>query len=198
MRVPRLLFLLCLPFLLLGALGNTGSNTGPLPAATPTYDPLVEPPLPPAPSQLELGRNLYWHWCMPCHGDRGQGLTDEFRLIWEPDHQDCWARGCHGGLPRDEGFPIPAVVPALVVDDDLARFASLHDLEGYLSATHPPQSPGILKPEEYRAIAAWLFEMNARPGAREASLLPWLAPALAALLAVLLLVHSIRSGDRGG
>src|SRR5512143_2698591 len=100
---------------------------------TPTYDPLVEPSLSPDPSELELGRNLFWHWCMPCHGDRGQGLTDEFRGIWEPDHRDCWARGCHGGRPRDEGFPIPTFVPALVVADQLARFGSAEELDYYLT-----------------------------------------------------------------
>jgi mono/diheme cytochrome c family protein len=130
---------------------------------TPTYDPLVEPPLPPNPSEYELGRNLYWHWCMTCHGDRGQGLTDEFRGIWDPDHQNCWGRGCHSGRPGEEGFPIPTVVPALVSEAQLARFASLQELADYLEGTHPPQSPGILKSEEYHAIALFVFTMNERP-----------------------------------
>ena len=129
---------------------------------TPTYDPLAEPQLPPNPTEFELGRNLYWHWCMPCHGDRGQGLTDEFRGIWEPEHQNCWGRGCHSGRPGDSGFPIPTIVPALVNFDHLARFSSLQDLTGYLQKTHPPQSPGRLKSEEYRAIALFVFTMNDR------------------------------------
>ncbi len=129
---------------------------------TPTYDPLEEPPLPPNPTELELGRNLYWHWCMTCHGDRGQGLTDEFRSIWEPEHQDCWGRGCHVGRPGDEGFPIPTVVPALVQDTHLAQFASVQELSDFLKATHPPQSPGVLKGEEYHAIALFVFTMNGR------------------------------------
>lgn len=135
-------------------------------SATPTYDPFAEPPLPENPTEYELGRNLYWHWCMTCHGDRGQGLTDEFRLIWEPDHQDCWGRGCHGGRLEDEGFPIPTVVPALVNDAHLAQFAAVQDLSNFLKATHPPQSPGILKQEEYDAIAAFVFTLNTRPVAR--------------------------------
>lgn len=130
---------------------------------TPTYDPLVEPPLPPNPTEFELGRNLYWHWCMPCHGDRGQGLTDEFRGIWEPEHQNCWGRGCHAGHREDQGFPIPTVVPALVDDSHLTQFLSVQGLAEYLQATHPPQSPGILTAQEYHAIALFVFTMNGRP-----------------------------------
>lgn len=130
---------------------------------TPTYDPLVETPLPENPTELELGANLYWHWCMPCHGDVGQGLTDEFRGIWEEDHQNCWGRGCHAGHSGDMGFPIPTVVPAIVLQDQLARFPSLQTLADFLQATHPPQHPGILEGREYHAIAAYVFEMNERP-----------------------------------
>jgi hypothetical protein len=131
--------------------------------ATPTYDPLVEPPLPDHPTEWELGRNLYWHWCMTCHGDRGQGLTDEFRAVWPEEHQNCWGRGCHAGRQGDTGFPIPTVVPSIVNDARLSQFASLQMLADYLRATHPPQSPGILKSEEYHAIAVFVFTMNGRP-----------------------------------
>jgi hypothetical protein len=99
---------------------------------------------------------------MTCHGDRGQGLTDEFRAIWEPEHQNCWGRGCHSGRPGEEGFPIPTVVPALVNENQLERFASLEELTEFLQETHPPQSPGILKTEEYHAIALFVFTMNTR------------------------------------
>jgi hypothetical protein len=132
-------------------------------SATPTYDPLAEPPLPANPTEYERGRNLYWHWCMTCHGDKGQGLTDEFRGVWEEDHQNCWGRGCHAGHSGDMGFPIPTVVPALLSDAHLAQFASIQELSGFLKATHPPQSPGILKDEEYHAIALFVFMMNKRP-----------------------------------
>jgi len=130
---------------------------------TPTYDPLAEPPLPPNPTELELGENLYWHWCMPCHGDKGQGLTDEFRGVWESDHQNCWARGCHTGRRDDMGFPIPTIVPSVVDENHLAQFPSLQEFSDYLQATHPPQSPGVLKSEEYHAIALFVFTMNGRP-----------------------------------
>jgi hypothetical protein len=99
---------------------------------------------------------------MPCHGDVGQGLTDEFRGIWEPDHQNCWGRGCHAGHNGDMGFPIPTVVPAIVIENKLAEFPSLQALTDYLNATHPPQHPGILEAQEYHAIASYVFTMNER------------------------------------
>lgn len=132
------------------------------PTPTPTYDPLVETPLPANPTEYELGQNLYWHWCMTCHGDRGQGLTDEFRGIWVSDHQNCWGRGCHAGHPGDQGFPIPTVVPPLVTELHLAQFTSVQRLSDYLESTHPPQSPGILTDDEYHAIALFVFTMNER------------------------------------
>jgi hypothetical protein len=133
------------------------------PSPTPTYDPLAEPFLPENPSEYELGRNWYWHNCMTCHGDVGQGLTDEFRAIWPEDHQNCWAHGCHGGRMDDEGFPIPTIVPALVDESKLDRFPCQQTFYEYLKATHPPQDPGGLTDEEYQAIVKYVFNMNDRP-----------------------------------
>jgi mono/diheme cytochrome c family protein len=157
---PAFLFFPLFVFLLLTPIQNTIAQQ--TISLTPTYDPLVEPPLPENPTEFELGRNLYWHWCMTCHGDRGQGLTDEFRRIWEPEHQNCWSRGCHAGRPGEGGFPIPTVVPALVDETCLVQFASVQELSDFLKATHPPQSPGILKNEEYHAIALFVFSLNGR------------------------------------
>jgi mono/diheme cytochrome c family protein len=161
MKTPHKLVLLFLPLFLL-FLVYPFQTTLAQQSATPTYDPLAEPPLPPNPTEYELGRNLYWHWCMTCHGDRGQGLTDEFRSIWPPEHQNCWGRGCHTGRPGETGFPIPTVVPALVNEAQLRRFASRRELADFLQATHPPQSPGVLKREEYQAIALFVFTLNGR------------------------------------
>ena len=133
------------------------------PTPTPTYDPLVEPPVPENPTDYELGRNWYWHYCMPCHGDKGQGLTDEWRSVWEEDHQDCWGRGCHTGERIEDSFPIPTVVPPVISSSKLARFSSLQALYEFLKATHPPQNPGWLQDEQYQAIAIYLFEENDRP-----------------------------------
>jgi hypothetical protein len=164
MKTPLKLIALFLPFfalLVIYPFQETIAQQA-LVSLTPTYDPLAEPPLSENPTEYELGRNLYWHWCMTCHGDVGQGLTDEFRGIWEQDHQNCWDRGCHAGHQGDMGFPIPTIVPALVSDAHLKQFASIQELSAFLKATHPPQSPGILKDEEYHAIALFVFTMNER------------------------------------
>jgi hypothetical protein len=165
MKTPLKLAALLLPLLLISVIYPYQWTAAQqvFTSPTPTYDPLDEPPLPENPTEYELGRNLYWHWCMTCHGDKGQGLTDAFRGIWVEDHQNCWGRGCHAGHPGDTGFPIPTVVPALVSDSHLKQFASVQDLSFFLKATHPPQSPGILKAEEYHAIALFVFTMNERP-----------------------------------
>lgn len=133
---------------------------------TPTYDPLKEPVLPKDPSREEYGAYLYYYHCMPCHGDLGQGLTDDFRAVWVEDHQDCWNRGCHGGRPKDEGFPIPTYVPRVIAESDaLGRFSRLEDLEAYLRQTHPPQYPGKLAEAEYAALSAYLWSGNHKPAA---------------------------------
>lgn len=164
-KVPSLSILALLSFLTLLMMA---SRSGSFPAqdsvsATPTYNPLVEPSVPENPSDHELGRNWYWHHCMPCHGDKGQGLTDEWRAVWEPDHQNCWGRGCHSGKRVEDSFAIPTIVPPIVSSLKLARFTSYQELQGYLETTHPPQSPGCLTDEQYRTIALYLFRENDRP-----------------------------------
>jgi len=141
----------------------------------PTYDPLVEPFVPENPSDYELGRNWYWHNCMTCHGDAGQGLTDEFRAIWPEDHQNCWDHGCHGGRVGDEGFPIPTTVPALVDGSKLAKFSSQQAFFDFLKVTHPPQDPGCLEDEQYQAIVKYVFNLNDR-SLEEPVPVPTLAP----------------------
>jgi hypothetical protein len=131
---------------------------------TPTYDPLATPVLPENPSPEDIGRHVYYFNCMPCHGDQGQGLTDAFRAIWEEDHQNCWGRGCHGGRARDEGFPIPTIIPAVILEGDaLQRFSSPADLIAYLERTHPPQEPGRLAETDYESVVAFLWTANHKP-----------------------------------
>jgi mono/diheme cytochrome c family protein len=132
-----------------------------VPASTP--DRLAAPPLPQHPTQYEWGRYLFWLNCMACHGDRGQGLTDEFRSLWVADHQNCWARGCHAGHLEDQGFPLPRTIPAIIsADGKLPPFATADKLFEYLRTTHPPQHPGYLPDDQYWAISAYLLAENGR------------------------------------
>jgi hypothetical protein len=133
------------------------------PSPIPNPDRLAEPPLPENPTQYEQGRHLYWLNCMPCHGDRGQGLTDEFRSQWVDDHQNCWARGCHTGRPEDMAFPLPRSIPAIISSSsDLPPYASAEQLFEYLRTTHPPQHPGYLAEKDYWAITAYVLTENKR------------------------------------
>lgn len=154
--------LLLATFILMAAMQPHNAYSQEAPTPTSTYDPLAEPFVPENPGEHDLGHNWYWHNCMTCHGDVGQGLTDEFRAIWPEDHQNCWEHGCHGGRMDDEGFPIPTSVPALVREGKLAQFSSLQAFEEFLKASHPPQDPGGLEDEQYHAIALYVFSMNNR------------------------------------
>ncbi len=128
---------------------------------TPTIDRLALPVLSEHPSQVETGSSIYYYHCMPCHGDQGQGLTDEWRAVWEEDHQDCWASGCHSIRDADEVFTIPTVIPPVIGSIALEnRFSIPEKLFEYLRVTHPPQSPGILKDDEYWALTAYLLAKN--------------------------------------
>jgi len=136
----------------------------------PESDRLAEPVLPESPTQVDIGRNLYYFHCMPCHGDRGQGLTDEFREIWDEDHQNCWGRGCHTGRAELEAFPIPRTIPAVIAPPHtLGAFQTAEDLFTFLRATQPPQRPGALSDAEYWALTSFLLHENGRPLPEEGS-----------------------------
>jgi cytochrome c len=131
---------------------------------SPGDDRLAIPVLPESPTQVDIGRNLYYYHCMPCHGDRGQGLTDEWREVWVEDHQDCWARGCHAARSELDGFYIPRTIPAVIGSPPaLAAFQDAEELFAFLRATQPPQRPGALADAEYWALTNFLFHENGRP-----------------------------------
>lgn len=131
--------------------------------ATPSPDPLAPPVMPESPTQVEIGRNTYYYHCMPCHGDRGQGLTAEWRQVWVEDHQNCWARGCHAGREGDEGFTLARYIPPISGSSQaIAGFRTADQLFLFLSNQHPPQRPGALAEDEYWALTAFLLYENGR------------------------------------
>ncbi len=131
----------------------------PEPGEAATADRLARPVLGASPTQVELGRYHYYYNCMPCHGDQGQGLTDEWRSVWEEDHQNCWARGCHTGKSELAAFYIPHVVPPVV---GLSHFQTAEALFTFLRTTQPPQRPGSLTDAEYWAVTAFLLYQSGR------------------------------------
>ena len=130
----------------------------------PEGDRLAEPVLPESPTTVDMGRNLYYFHCMPCHGDRGQGLTDEWREVWVEDHQNCWGRGCHAGRSELDAFYIPRTIPAVIGPPQaLGAFDTAEELFVFLRATQPPQRAGALSDAEYWALTDFLLHENGRP-----------------------------------
>jgi cytochrome c len=103
---------------------------------------------------------VYWLACLPCHGDRGQGLTDEFREVYPAEDQNCWKSGCHGKRPYEDGFTLPTQIPALIGPGTLQKFPTAANLRGYISATMPFWKPGNLTEEESWQVTAFLLQQN--------------------------------------
>ncbi len=123
----------------------------------PTPDRLAEPTLPPSPSQADHGAQVYWLSCLPCHGDKGQGLTDEFRETYPPEEQYCWERGCHGPNPYESGFTIPKTIPAVIGPDAIRKFTNAAQLKAYIHAAMPYWKPGSLTEEDAWRVTAFLM-----------------------------------------
>lgn len=136
---------------------GVGPEAGPI-TASPTPDRLAPPVVPANPSQAEQGAYAYWQYCLPCHGDRGQGLTEDFRQLYPPEDEYCWESGCHGERPYPNGWTLPTTVPAVVGPDSLARFDNAGALFVFVRNAMPFQAPGSLDEETYWQIVAFLVE----------------------------------------
>jgi len=128
--------------------------------AVSTPDRLAQPTLPVTPSQADRGAQGYWLSCLPCHGDKGQGLTDEFRAVYPPEDQYCWERGCHGEMPYENGFTLPMVIPGVIGEGALLKFSDAAQLNSYIRATMPYWKPGSLTEEEAWSITAFIMREN--------------------------------------
>jgi mono/diheme cytochrome c family protein len=146
--------------LLIAGLFFDGGEASPSLQTMPTPDRLAEPTLPPVPSQADYGAQVYWLSCLPCHGDRGQGLTDEFRAAYPPEEQYCWERGCHGENPYESGFTLPKAIPAVIAPQALAKFSDAAQLQAYIRAAMPFWKPGSLTEEEAWRVTAYLLRQN--------------------------------------
>jgi len=126
----------------------------------PTPDRLQRPTLPAQPNQADLGSQVYYYVCMACHGDQGQGLSEEWIAAWELGEESCWQSRCHASNHPEEGFELPRSIPAVVGPHIAARFASAQELHDYLKAAMPWHAPGSLKDEEYWQLTAYLLRLN--------------------------------------
>jgi hypothetical protein len=97
---------------------------------------------------------------MPCHGDRGQGLTDEFRATYPPEEEYCWESGCHGPNPYESGFALPKKIPAVIGQDALGKFSDAAQLNAYIRAVMPFWKPGSLTEEQSWRVTAFILRGN--------------------------------------
>ncbi len=120
-----------------------------------TPPPTVDPPTP-----ADLGAQVYFYRCMVCHGDRGQGLTEEWRHVLGPPDENCWQARCHGPRFGVDGFQLPKQVPPVIVPGILNHFENAKNLHEYLVTKMPWQQPGLLSADEYWQLTAYLVRAN--------------------------------------
>jgi mono/diheme cytochrome c family protein len=133
----------------------------------PTPDRLAQPTLPASPSQADQGAQVYWLACLPCHGDRGQGLTEEFKQTYPEEDRNCWNSGCHGARPYENGFTLPPNIPPVIGSGTLQKFPNAAILRSYIFATMPWWKPASLTQEESWQVTAFLLRENKLWNAQE-------------------------------
>lgn len=114
--------------------------------------------LPPDASQLEYGAEVYRLVCKACHGDKGQGLTDDWRAQWEPQDQNCWQSKCHALNHPPDGFYLP-ISPA-VVGPPLKIFETALDLYSFIRKYMPWHNPGSMTENESWSVTAYILKIN--------------------------------------
>ncbi|MGE5223247.1 MAG: c-type cytochrome [Omnitrophica WOR_2 bacterium] len=127
-------------------------------ATSPTWGRLVAPKVSASSSQVEKGHFVYYQVCMACHGDRGQGLTDEWRAVFGPKDMNCWQSECHGNNHPPQGFRLVQKVPAIFGPGTLTRFQNAQDLHAYLIKTMPWWKPGGLTADEFWQVTAYIVD----------------------------------------
>jgi hypothetical protein len=115
------------------------------------------PGLPANATQADKAALVYWQVCMACHGDRGQGLTLEWRQAWGVKEQNCWQSRCHAANHPPQGFILPHIIPAVMGAPSLTRFQSGQALYDKISQSMPWWSPGYLTTPQALAVTAFLL-----------------------------------------
>jgi Cytochrome C oxidase, cbb3-type, subunit III len=116
-----------------------------------------------SPSPADQGNAIFQAHCSTCHGDRGQGLA-EWRLTFDPLHQNCSRPNCHGLRHPPDGFYLPNnFAPKIIGDNTLTRFQTAQDLYNFISKNMPFQEPGSLAAGDYWLIVAFLLQQHNIP-----------------------------------
>lgn len=117
------------------------------------------PQLPAAPRQADYGALDYYLICMACHGDRGQGLTVEWRMAWGDDY-NCWKSKCHAANHPPEGFDLPRTIPAVFGAGTLMTYKTAADLDTKVLQTMPWWNPGSLSEDQAWNLTAHLLSVR--------------------------------------
>jgi hypothetical protein len=125
------------------------------------HERLDHPPMSDPPTQIELGHSEYWMSCMVCHGDQGQGLTEEWRSVLDPGDMNCWQSKCHAPNHPPEGFEIPRTSPLVIGPGALTGYKTAEDLFEYLREDMPWPFPGLFQDVQYWYLTAYLLDANA-------------------------------------
>lgn len=121
-------------------------------------DDLPSPVLPEEPSQLESGELVYYQICLACHGNWGQGLTDEWREIGFGEDANCWTSKCHAANHPPHGFEIPREMPPLLGITALSTISNAEELFQIIHETMPWWDPGQLTVDESLNLTAYLMD----------------------------------------
>ena len=121
---------------------------------------LNKPILPASPSMADRGALPYWGICLSCHGDKGQGLTDEWRQGGFGLDMNCWKSKCHAPNHPTPGFVLPRLIPAIIGPNTLQRFTTAQELKTYIKNTMPWWNPGSLSEDDSWNLTAYLLREN--------------------------------------
>jgi cytochrome c len=107
-------------------------------------------------TQADYGAEIYRLVCQDCHGDQGQGLTNQWRSTWAPEDQNCWQSRCHASNHPPEGFILPRYVPPLIGSGTLSNQETALDFYNYIRLRMPWHNPGSLQDWEYMQLTAFI------------------------------------------
>ncbi len=116
---------------------------------------------------VDYGAQIYRLVCSACHGDVGQGLTEQWLLTWNPKDQNCWQSKCHASNHPSEGFDLPHYVPPIAGPNIRYLFQTALELHDYIKAEMPWQNKGSLTNEEYWQVTAYVLQMNGIDSGRQ-------------------------------
>ncbi len=130
-----------------------------MPAVMPVH--LTPYALPAHPDQADQGGQVYYLVCMVCHGDQGQGLTQQ----WIMDSVgmgplSCYSAKCHGPHHPPDGFVLPRNIPAVRTPGIRASFKTAWDLYEFIRARMPYQAPASLSDDQYWQVTAFIMRIN--------------------------------------